>query len=144
MDYSLPQTPALAKDGKRLFVADYSLGVAIVDLGTGKVVYLRHPENIAVTGLDGLYLTGDSLLAVQNGSEPERIMRYQLNPEQTEITGQEVIEQGPRIGDPTHEVVVDGMAYVSTNVGWGDIDDHGKLKPGQHFAAPVLMRFPVK
>jgi hypothetical protein len=139
-----PQTPTLAKDGKRLFVADYSLGIAIVDLGTRKVDYLRHPENIAVTGLDGLYLFGDSLLGVQNGSEPERIMRYQLNPEQTEIIGQEVIEQGPRIGDPTHVIVVDGIAYVSTNVGWGNIDDHGNLKTGQHFAAPVLMRFPVK
>jgi sugar lactone lactonase YvrE len=139
-----PQTPALAKDGKRLLVADYSFGVAIIDLGSGKVDYLRHPENIAVTGLDGLYLVGDSLLGVQNGTEPERIMRYRLNAAQTEIIGQEVIEQGPRIGDPTHVIVVDGIAYVSTNVGWGKIDDHGNLKAGEHFSAPVLMRFPVK
>ena len=139
-----PQTPALAKDGKRLFVADYSLGVAVLDLGTGKVDYLRHPENVAVTGLDGLYLIGDSLLGVQNGTEPERIMRYRLNPEQTEIVGQEVIEQGPRIGDPTHIIVVDGKAYVSANVGWNKIDDHGNLKAGEHFSAPVLMRFAVK
>jgi hypothetical protein len=116
----------------------------VIDLGTGKIDYMLHPENIAVTGLDGLYLAGDSLLAVQNGTEPERIMRYRLNPEQTEIIGQEVIEQGPRIGDPTHLVVVDGIAYVSTNVGWGNIDDHGNLKAGEHFSAPVLMRFPVK
>jgi hypothetical protein len=139
-----PQTPAVAKDGKRLFVADYSLGIAVIDLGNGKVDYLRHPENIAVTEIDGLYLIGDSLLGIQNGSEPERVMRYQLNPEQTEIVGQEVIEQGSRIGDFTHVIVVDGMAYVSANVGWGKIDDHGNLKQSEHFSAPVLMRFPVK
>lgn len=139
-----PQTPALAKDGKRLFVADYSLGIAVIDLETGKADYLKHPENIAVTGLDGLYLAGDSLLGVQNGTDPERIMRFTLNSAQTEIIGQEVIEQGPRIGDPTHVVIVDGMAYATANVGWDKVGDNGKLKDGAHFTAPILMRFPLK
>jgi len=139
-----PQTPVLAKDGKRLFVADYGLGIAAINLDTGKADYLKHPENIAVTGLDGLHLAGDSLLGVQNGTAPERIVRYHLNPQQTEITGQEIIEQGPRIGDPTHIVTVDGMAYATANVGWDKVGDNGKLKDGANFTAPTLMRFSLK
>jgi sugar lactone lactonase YvrE len=143
-----PQTPVLAADGKRLFVADYSMGIAVVDLSGksgGKVEYLRHPENIAVTGLDGLYRAGDSLLGIQNGSEPERIVRFRMDHEQTEITSAEVIERGsPQVGDATHAVAANGMFYVSANVGWDKVDDHGQLKPGEHFSAPVLLRFPVK
>ncbi len=140
-----PQTPALARDGKRLFVADYTIGIAVIDLASGKVTYLPHPENIAITGLDGLFLTGDSLIGVQNGTDPERIIRLRLNPEQTSITSLEVIEQAtPRLGEPTHAIEVDGVIYVTANVGWGKIDDTGKLKPNEQFTKPILLRFPVK
>ena len=142
-----PQTPALARDGKRLFVADYTLGIAVIDLANAstpnKVSYLPHPENVAVVGLDGFYLTGDSLIGIQNGTEPNRILRLRLNQAQTEITSAEVIEQATeRMGDPTHAVIVDGWVYVSANVGWSKVDDNtGKLKPGEKFTAPLLLRF---
>jgi hypothetical protein len=141
-----PQTPALARDGKRLFVADYTLGIAVIDLTTipNKVNYLPHPENVAVVGLDGFYLTGDSLIGIQNGTDPNRILRLRMNHAQTEITSAEVIEQATeRMGDPTHAVIVDGWVYISTNVGWSKVDDSGKLKPGEKFTPPVLLRFPA-
>ncbi len=141
-----PQTPVLARDGKRLFVADYTLGIAVIDLAApGKVSYLPHPENVAVVGLDGLYRSGDSLIGIQNGTEPNRILRLRLNQEQTEIIGSEVIEQATeRLGDPTHAVAVDGWFYVSANVGWSKVDDNtGKLKPGEKFTSPGLLRFPA-
>jgi sugar lactone lactonase YvrE len=139
-----PQTPVLAHDGKRLFVADYTMGVAVIDLAAagpvGKINYLPHPENVAVVALDGMYLSGDSLIGIQNGTEPVRILRLLLNQAQTEITDAQVIEQG--VGhDPTHAVAVDGWFYVSANVGWSKVDDSGKLKPGEKFTAPLLVRF---
>src|SRR5262249_23068533 len=110
-----PQTPALARDGKRLFVADYTMGIAVVDLSAGlpgKVTYLPHPETVAVVGLDGLYIDGDSLVAIQNGTDPMRILRLKLDREQTRITAAEVIEQASdRMGDPTHAVLLDGWFY---------------------------------
>lgn len=145
-----PQTPVLARDGKRLFIADYSMGVAVITLpaagAPAKVSYLPHPENIAVVALDGLYLDGDSLIGIQNGTDPERIIRLQLNHAQTEITGAEIIEQASdRMGDPTHAVPVDGWFYVSANVGWNKVnDDTGKLKDGAAFTPPVLLRFPAQ
>jgi sugar lactone lactonase YvrE len=146
-----PQTPVLSRDGKRLFVADYTMGIAVIDLpeaGTtpnpsAKLNYLPHPENVAVVGLDGLYRNGDSLIGIQNGTEPERILRFQMNPAQTEITGNQVIHQIGQL-DPTHAVEVDGWLYATTNVGWSKVDDDtGQLKPGEKFTAPVLLRFPV-
>jgi hypothetical protein len=145
-DFFSPQTPVLAADGKRLFVADYSMGIAVVDLtgadAPGQLNYLPHPESVAVTGLDGLYLSGDSLIGIQNGTEPERIVVFHLNAAQTAITSAEVIEQSTdRLGDPTHITRLSGWFYVTANVGWNKVDDHGQLKPGEHFTTPVLLRF---
>lgn len=144
-----PQTPVLARDGKRLFVADYTMGIAVIDLPTAgaapnlsaKVDYLPHPENVAVVGLDGLYRNGDSLIGIQNGTEPERILRLLMNPAETEITADQVIHQIGQL-DPTHAVQVDGWFYATANVGWSKVDDNtGELKPGEKFTAPALLRF---
>jgi hypothetical protein len=141
-----PQTPVLAGDGKRLFVADYAMGIAVINLAKenppGQLTYLSHPESVDATGLDGLYLAGDSLIGIQNGTEPERIVRYHLNPAQTAITSAEVVEQSTeRLGDPTHVTGLNGWLYATANVGWNKIDDHGKLKAGEHLTPPVLLRF---
>ena len=147
-DFFSPQTPVLAKDGKRVFVADYPMGIGIVRRSgnqPGKLEYLPHPENIAVTGLDGLLLDGDSLIGIQNGTQPARIMRFRLNATQTEIISAEIIEQATeRLGDPTHAAAANGMIYVSANTGWSKVDDHGNLKQDEHFTAPVLLRFPAE
>ena len=144
-----PQTPVLAKDGKRLFVADYTMGIAVIDLPEAgaapnlpaKLNYLPHRENVAVVGLDGLYRNGDSLIGIQNGTEPERIVRFLMGPSQTEITDAEVIYQIGQL-DPTHAVEVDGWFYAVTHVGWSKVDDNtGQLKPGEKFTPPVLLRF---
>jgi hypothetical protein len=57
-----------------------------------------------------------------------------------------VVEQASeRMGDPTHAVEVDGWFYVSANVGWSQVDDNtGKLKDGEKFTPPVLLRFPAQ
>ena len=120
------------------------MGIAMVErVGNSKVVsYLPHPENMATTGIDGLLLTGNSLIAVQNGVEPARIVRFQLNPEQTRIESAEVLAQGiDGMGEPTHAALHNGWVYVTGNVGWDKLDNKGNLKPGQNFTAPVLFRF---
>jgi hypothetical protein len=140
-----PQTPALATDGKRLFVPDYAIGIAVIDLNDhNKISYLTMPDNVAATGLDGLLRVGDTLIGVQNGTQPARIVRYRLNREQTRVESAEVLAQGEGLGEPTHAIVVNGKIFVVANVGWNRIDDHGNLKPNEKFTAPFLLAFPQK
>jgi sugar lactone lactonase YvrE len=137
-----PQTPILTRDGKRLLVADYSMGIAVVQLQSKNVEYLKHPDNVAVTGLDGLLTDGNGLIGIQNGVDPERIVRFRLNKEQTEIVSAEVMEQATeRLGEATHVIKVGEWNYVIANVGWDKIQDNGQLKPGKQFIPPVLLRF---
>ena len=111
------QNPAVSPDGRRLFIADYLLGIAVVDLASRRVTWLPQPPDIATNGVDGLYVTGRSLIGVQNGTAPERIVRFPVDEGFTRILGWEVLEQNPQLDEPTHGVVVGDWFYFIANSG---------------------------
>jgi hypothetical protein len=129
--FSSPQTPAVTPDGRRLLVADYDRGIGIVDLATRAVTWMAHRRDVAVNGIDGLYLYGDSLLAVQNGTEPNRVIRLYLDPGLTRVLRWEAVDSNsPGLGAPTHGVIVDKDFYYLANSGWDQLADDGSVKSG--------------
>jgi hypothetical protein len=98
--------------------------------------------DVALNGIDGLYLNRGSLLLTQNGTSPERVIRLRLNPSLTRVVSQEIIEQATTtLGDPTHGVIVGDYFYYIANSGWSELDQHGDLKPGSKLTPARLMRF---
>jgi len=81
------------------------------------------------------------LIAVQNGTSPERVVLFTLDARLTRIESQTVIEQStPTLGDPTHGVIRGGTFYYIANSGWDSTDDHGNLKPDAKPSSPRIMR----
>jgi hypothetical protein len=140
-DFISPQTPACASDCRHLFVPDYLRGIGLLDVETKKVSWLATDGRYALAGIDGLYLFQHSLIATQNGTLPERVMRFELDPTLSKITGEAIIERGTRsLGDPTHGVIVDGNFYYLANSGWETLDDHAQRKADQSIKPALLMR----
>jgi sugar lactone lactonase YvrE len=142
-----PQTPALSADGRRLFVADYSRGIGIVDLATRQVKLLEHPKELSLGGIDGMYLSGRTLIAIQNGTVPERLIRMTLDESLTRVARWETLEANwPGLGDPTHGVVIGEQFYFIANSGWDHMADDGSVKPGATFQPATIrqMRFDAK
>ena len=126
-----PQTPAVTPDGRRLLVADYVRGIGIVDLATRAVTWVTHPREVAVNGIDGLYLSGDSLLAVQNGTQPNRVIHLFLDPTLTRVLRWELLDSNsPGLGAPTHGTLVGRDFFYLANSGWDQLADDGSVKPG--------------
>jgi sugar lactone lactonase YvrE len=126
-----PQTPAVTPDGRRLLVADYVRGIGIVDLATRAVTWVTHPREVAVNGIDGLYLSGDSLLAVQNGTQPNRVIRLFLDRTLTRVLRWEPLDSNsPGLGAPTHGTLVGRDFFYLANSGWDQLADDGSVKPG--------------
>ncbi len=116
------------RDGSRLFIPDYVRGIASLDLATRALTWLDHADDVALVGIDGLYLDGSSLLAVQNGAQPPRVARFTLDPDRKRITRVEVLERAtPGLGEPTHGVLSGGSFYFLANAGWNRFDDDGHL-----------------
>ena len=130
-DFISPQTPALSDDGKILYVADYTQGIAAVRLADRRVQWLSAQAPTATFTADGLYAVGNRLFAVQNGTLPERIAEFTLS-SPIQIESWKVLEANtPYLGDPTHGVVVGHDFYFIANSGWDRVGDDGGLKPGQ-------------
>jgi sugar lactone lactonase YvrE len=125
-EFPSPQTPALSADEKTLYVPDYVRGIAAITLSTGAVAWLKPADNIALNGIDGLYVYRDSFLAVQNGTTPARVIRLSLD-----LRKQEVLEANTaELGVPTHGTIVGDTFYFIANSGWDAYDDQGKKKAG--------------
>ncbi len=139
-----PQTPALAADGKRLYVADGGSGISIVDLATGGVRPMRCKPGVCLEGIDGMVRDGSILYAVQNGTRPERVVRLQLNAKGDEVTAWTLYEQGGAgLGDPTHGVIVDGGFVFVSNSGWDRLGKDEKLKDALSARPAQLRRVPL-
>jgi len=136
-----PQTPAALPDGKHILVPDYVRGIGVLDLDTKQVAWIPTEGKHALSGIDGLYAVGNLLLATQNGTSPERVVRFALNESNTRVISEETLERAtPTLGDPTHGVVVGNDFYYIANSGWDALDDHGNLLKGKELPTARVMR----
>lgn len=110
-------------DGNTLFVADYISGLYHVSMKTSKIEKIGFGTPNALRGIDGLYFYRNSLLTLQNGTNPLRVCRYFLNDDQTRIRRMEFIEKATEnLGEPTLGVVSDDTFHFIANSPWGAYD----------------------
>jgi len=138
-DFLSPQTPAYAPDGKDVFVPDYARGIAVLNPTTKRVRWLPMEGKFALEGIDGMYFFRGSLLAVQNGTAPERVMAFRLAPTFDRVLSQRVIESATSRIDPTHGVVVGSDFYYIANSGWNELGDDGVVRKGQRLTSARIM-----
>ncbi len=126
-------------DGKTIFVADYSVGVYAIDRQTKAVRYLEVPRTAALIGIDGLYFYQGSLIAVQNGLRPNRILRIFLNKDFSRIERVTVLEANePTMTEPTLGCLVNDTFYFNANAQWALVDDKGQAAPDSKWKDPVV------
>jgi sugar lactone lactonase YvrE len=140
-DFVSPQTPVVLSDGKHILVPDYVRGIGVLNPATKQVAWIPMEGRHDLSGIDGLYAAGNTLIATQNGTSPDRVVRFALDASKTHVISESVIERATAtLGDPTHGVMVGGYFYYIANSGWDNLDEHGVLIPGKTLSAPLLMR----
>lgn len=137
-----PQGPAIAPDGRYVYLADYARGLARIERANGKVEWLKHSRDMALNGIDGLSFAEDhTLIGVQNGTNPNRLIRITLDASGLGVTRVESIAQNEAsIKEPTHGVFVGRDYYFIANGGFGAFGDDGRLRQGERAVAPVIAR----
>jgi hypothetical protein len=110
---------AASDDGKQLFLADHQRGVQVMDLATRAVRPVSVPAGEALTGVDGLYVRGRTLVAIQNGrrNRLERLLQVELSTSLDAATCFAVLERGrPDYDIPTTGVLVgNDIIYVASS-----------------------------
>ena len=77
---------AMQPDGRVLYIADREMGIMVVDVEGGRAGKLGIPTTLNIAGIDGLYLWDNKLFIIQNGIQPQRVMRLQLDAAGTKVT----------------------------------------------------------
>jgi hypothetical protein len=144
MDFISPQTAVMTPDGGQLFVPDYARGIGRLNLRTKQVQWLNPNgvDKVALNGIDGLYLYGHTLIATQNGTSPERVIEFGLDPSLRHVISTKVVEKSASSGcDPTHGVIVGNSFYYIANSGWAKLDEHGNVRPGMKLSSALIMSY---
>jgi sugar lactone lactonase YvrE len=135
---------APAPDGRFVYVADYSHGLLRVDLAGGSVTRLSDAPNTTSLGCDGLVWYRNSLIAIQNGVAPARVMRFHLDSSGARIERAELLDRNIAIADePTIGAVVGSEFVYVANSQWNAYDAKGALRSGAALKPPVLLAVPL-
>ena len=128
-------------DGKTLFCADYSNGLFAVDVAKKTLQHLSTPDSCVVSGTDGLYFLNGNLLGIQNGTNPQRVVRFRLSRSQSAIQGLDVLEaNNPLFQEPTLGVVVGNEFYYIANSQWESVSEKGVAAPDKDWKPHTILR----
>lgn len=132
-------------DARILYVADYSHGLLRVNVASGEVARVEDAAATTSLGCDGMDWHAGSLICVQNGVAPARIVRFDLTADGMRITRAVLLDRGLPVADePTSGRVVDGRFVYIANSQWEKYDDNGVLKADAKLARPVIRAVPVR
>jgi hypothetical protein len=139
--FGSPQGLAFSTDEQHLFMADYSTGLFDIDVKTRKIGHLAPLSGATLLGIDGLYYHKGSLIGVQNGVTPQRIVRVSLSKDLKRVEHLEVIEaNNPVFLEPTLGVLVKDVFYFIANSQWPLIDENGNLAAEDKLQDPVVLK----
>ncbi|MDB6095396.1 MAG: Tetratricopeptide 2 repeat protein [Verrucomicrobia bacterium] len=116
----------------KLVVTDYPNGISVIDLKSKQITPVPPPPRTTFLGLDGFMVEGDTLFAVQNGVNPERIVRLKFAPTFDRVLKTDVLASGQEnFADLAQFTMVDGWIMVVTRSGWADFED-AQGQPAKH------------
>jgi hypothetical protein len=138
-----PQGVVVDRGGDHAWVADWSLGLMRVDLRSGTVARAKVAAEVNAYGIDGLYRHGRDLIAVQNGTRPNRVVRLEL--EGDRVVGQTVlVANDPRFSEPTLGAVLGDRFLFVANSQWDRFDEADALPPEAELAEPLVLEIPLR
>jgi hypothetical protein len=98
-------------------------------------------DTVAALGIDGLYYVDGSLVGIQNGVTPWRVVRLRLSPAGDRIVGSEPLDRAhPSHEEPTLGVVVGHDLYYVANSQYERFTQDGRVAQPDRLELPVVLR----
>jgi len=134
-----PQGLALDEAQRFLYIADYIGGIYRVSLSFDILQKVYNGSGKTDYGIDGMYIYGDELIAIQNGVRPHRVVAFKLSDDGLSITGSRVLASNlPEFDEPTLGTVKGDYFYFVANSHWNRFDQENQLPEG--LAGPIILK----
>ncbi len=118
---------ALGGDDRLLYIADYELGIFVIDAkGAEQAWKLARPDTLNEGGIDGLFFWDGHLVAIQNGISPQRVVRLELGSDGLGVVAVAPIAAAhPEFDTPTFGVMDGQHLYFLAGSHWHHVDAEG-------------------
>lgn len=131
---------ALSTDDKTLYISSYPDGITVVDLASKTSHAIKHPTDLCLGAIDGLYYFKSDLVAVQNGFMTPRVVRMKLSQDLQEITAFKVLERrNPLFDGISTGAIADDAFYFMANTQVDKVSG-GRIIPGAQFDPVKILR----
>jgi sugar lactone lactonase YvrE len=138
--FDYPNGIALSPDEKILLVAAAE-GIYRINIADKKRSPLAAPEGENIAGFDGIYFYRDSLVGIQNGTEPVRVVRLYLSPAMDKVTRLQVLDSDNRMFQiPTTGTIVGMQLYFIGNSQLTSLRNDGSLDPKAELQAVRILK----
>ncbi|MCE7951208.1 MAG: hypothetical protein DYH18_08905 [Xanthomonadales bacterium PRO7] len=133
---------AVSGDGRTLYLADYALGIFGLDLATGKAFELAHDQSrLVLGGIVSMQWFDGTLIIVEDGMVPKRIMRLQLDKDGRSVASTMPLDVAhPQFVALGASTVAGDKLYTIVNRQDGLYDDHGVLAEADKLAPTQIFR----
>lgn len=130
------------KNFQYLIFADYSNGLFRYDPLTSEIIKIKNSANNTLLGIDGIYYyKNNRIIAVQNGTNPQRIVELSFDENFLKATGFRILEvNNPDFDDITLGTVNGNDFYFIANSQWYKFDKKGKIFPEEKFNNILIKR----
>jgi hypothetical protein len=126
--------------GRRLFVADWGYGLFWVD-SRGKRHEVEGPPDVPLLGIDGLVMRGREIVVTQNGIEPHRVARLELDESGDRVRRGEILDMNdPEFAEPTLGVLVGDDFYFIGKSQWELFDEKTGAFDPERLQEPAVLR----
>lgn len=143
---SVPEANGLAldADGHTLFVAGWH-DIHRVEVRTRKASVLGAAAGVVAGNLDGLYVHRGTLVGIQNGVHPGRVLRFHLDRDRHRILRAEVLEAYHPAADGMTTGALDGdTLFFFRNNQMKAFDAEGRPRPGMVPKPITVARLPLR
>ncbi|CAN0467095.1 unnamed protein product, partial [Phaeothamnion confervicola] len=130
-----------SEDERYLFFADYIKGIFRLDTKTKELLLLENKSEASLKAIDGLLWYKNSLIAIQNATNPMKVSRYTLSPDLKSVTQLEIIDRAhPAFNEPTNGCIVNDELYYIANSQWSGYTDDNKPKPTDQLQDIIILK----
>ena len=128
-------------DDNVLYIADYVKGIFMLDVKTMKLSKVNVQYDLSLKGTDGILFYKNSLITIQNGVQPNRVVRHFLNEAGNSFIRYEYIDNAhPAFGEPTIGSLPQNTLFYVANSQWNAYEN-GKIKDPAELHPIVILKF---
>ena len=134
---------AASADGSRLFVA-HSMGLAAIDIDSGKLTRIANGTRENLASIDGLYAWQGQLIAVQNHTNPGRVILVTLSADGVSVTRVQTLlsHHHSALDQPTTGAITERGFFLLAATGVS-LYRNGRIEQPDAMPTPTVVRLPL-